>query len=1191
MKVNSHRRRRPGEPARRRGFSLLRVGDWRVPTKLAASLVLPAVAFLVIAGVQINASVDNATKLDQFASGIKVARQLTSLISALQLERDQTAGVLAKSAAGTAGDPNAIAAALGPDWNATNKAVQDFTVATRPLRGIPVFATAGTALTADFLQLNLIRQGVQNRWVRASAAFDQYSLVVQHLFDLVPSGATSGADTESTLNVQSLLALAEVQELTDQLRGLIFADTTAGTFGPDDFETLAAIQARQQSAIQQFRSSASPAHLATYDQTLRSTPVSAVARLQQQVIGQARGTTVSVSPDDWWRASSDQLQLLRNVEQDLLEDSINGAVKRSSQQRQDAFLATSAIVLVMLLALLLSFLIGRSMARSLRQLRAQALDVAQHRLPEAIHRLRNLPRGETVTVDTTTRIKSSDEIGEVADAFTAVHRSAVSLAVEQAVMRRNVNSMFINLARRSQTLVERQLQLLDSLEAAETDPDQLSSLFRLDHLATRMRRNDENLLVLAGSEATRRWAQPVSLAAVTLAAMAEIEQYARIRQDVSNDVFVVGHAVSDIVHLLAELLENATTFSPPDSVVTVSGWPAANGREAMLTIEDHGLGMTESGLVEANERVATPVAIDVAASERMGLVVVGHLADRHNVQVRLDGSDEGVRAYVTLPNRLLAPPPDGGGLYGGATGRLIDNTRAGFEVDAPAADRATGPVDAPVGADAVDTVAVADLGDPNADTAVMPILVRPSSTPGVPGVAAPPLPPEVLADAAGAAPIAAPPGWPPSPLPAVPVADRLIFTHRPANAPVSAMPVSGAPVSGVPAAAGESDTASRTPREASVSGPSVSDLPTSGAPISGAPVSGAPISGAPVSGVPVSAVSAANGAVEAAQASVESGPAAGPSFTSAGLPTRPLAGAAGTPPHPGSGTPTGAPPSAPPAGPGGPTTGPGTRGAAGSSGASGLPRIPVPTSGLPAPTSGIPAAPTSGLPAPTSGIPRPTSGIPRPTSGIPRPTSGIPRPTSGIPRPTSGIPRPTSGLPAPTSGNPPAMSDIPHPTSGVPAAPMSGLPTPGSGIPAQRAGSNGRSTPPPSRRGPTRAEDILDAAARGGAGTPAASNGTRWWSKGGAGSAGRVSPPSVAAPREPVTAGTSEAGLPIRRPMAQLPAEQAAAPPAPMVTVTHGEPDPDQVSSMLARFYSGVHRAGSEDENPTVPINGPRSTA
>lgn len=803
MKVNSHRRRRPGEP-QRRSASLFRVRDWRVPTKLAAVLVLPAVAFLVIAGVQINVSVQDATKLDQFAQGVKVGRQLTDLIHQLQLERDRTVGYLAKTTSGPPpSGPNPAADDLAESQAATDAALQAFSEQARPLLKNPIFSGVQNRMAADFTDLGLVRDGVAHRWLREEAVFDQFSVTIQHLFDLVPDRPDIGGDSQSVAEVSSLMDLAQAKELKDQLRGRIFAATSAGKFAPDDFETFSEIQARQIAAIERFRASASPRHLALYDQNLRQTAVSTVARLQQEIISRSRGAAVGVSAEDWWRASTQELEYIRSIEKLMLEDAINGAGDRSSTQRTNAIVATSAIVLVMLLALLLSWLIGRSMARSLRQLRAQALDVAQHRLPEAIQRLRTLPRGETVTVDTTTRVRSSDEIGEVADAFTAVHRSAVSLAVEQAVMRRNVNSMFVNLARRSQTLVERQLQLLDQLESAETDPDQLANLFRLDHLATRMRRNDENLLVLAGSEATRRWAQPVSLSAVMLAAMAEIEQYARIRHDVSNDVFVVGHAVSDIVHLFAELLENATTFSPPDTVVTVTGWPAQQAREATIVIEDKGIGMTESGLLEANERVSSPIAIDVAASERMGLVVVGHLADRHGVSVRLTASEDGVTAYVTLPARLLATPPDGVGLYGNsAATRLAGAARLPIPVDGGASQ-------APAGATPI----------VDAPTAVLPALPSRPSQPAppetepvdgepaddeadsdVPSVAAPPLP---------QAPRAAP----------VP------------NAPVSAAPVSSAPVSAAP----------------------VSAVPVSAAPVSAVPVSAAPVSAVPVSATPASA--------------------------------------------------------------------------------------------------------------------------------------------------------------------------------------------------------------------------------------------------------------------------------------------------------------------------------------------------
>ncbi|WP_190249319.1 sensor histidine kinase, partial [Dactylosporangium sucinum] len=832
MKVNSHRRRRPGEP-QRRSASLVRVRDWRVPTKLAAVLVLPAVAFLVIAGVQINASVQDASKLDQFAQGVKVGRQLTDLIHQLQLERDRTAGLLAKSTtvAATSGSTSDNQE-LFADYAQTDAALAAFSRAARPLLQNPMFNQTQNRIAADFQDLALVREGVKSRWLRQEAVFDQYSETIQHLFDLVPDRPDIGGDSQSVSEVSSLMDLAQAKELKDQLRGRIFAAASAGKFAPDDFAQFSEIQARHAAAVERFRSTASPRHLALYDRNLRQPAVSTVSRLQQEVISRARGAQVGVTPEEWWLASTAELDYIRSIEQELLEDAIEGAADRSATQRNEAFLATSVIVLVMLLALLLSWLIGRSMARSLRQLRAQALDVAQHRLPEAIQRLRTLPRGETVTVDTTTRVRSSDEIGEVADAFTAVHRSAVSLAVEQAVMRRNINSMFVNLARRSQTLVERQLQLLDQLESAETDPDQLANLFRLDHLATRMRRNDENLLVLAGSEATRRWAQPVSLSAVTLAAMAEIEQYARIRHDVSNDVFVVGHAVADIVHLLAELLENATTFSPPDTVVTVSGWPANGGKDAMIVIEDKGIGMTESGLVDANERVSTPIAIDVAASERMGLVVVGHLADRHGVHVRLSATDEGVTAYVTLPQRLLAAAPDGVGLYGGSGNRLAGATRLPIAMEGLASP----------------PLPAVPSGDPlDSPTAVLPALPgRPAETgdprpvSGVPAVAAPPLPgaavpattwpvassasgaaaePDVVAGN-GAAPVSG------APVPAAPVS----------AAPVSAQPVSAQPVSAQP-----------------VSAQPVSAQPVSAQPVSAQPVSAQPVSAQPVSAQPVSA--------------------------------------------------------------------------------------------------------------------------------------------------------------------------------------------------------------------------------------------------------------------------------------------------------------------------------------------------
>jgi signal transduction histidine kinase len=659
-------------PSHRRPTPLgIRPRDWRVRTKLASVLMLPLIGFLVLAGVQMVSSIRSSLALRSVAAQVALGRQVTALVHELQRERDHTVGLLAAVAPPAGPDPQRNVADLSPDWTAVDRAADALSVAVAPLADAPAVATRYASAASSLAHLAQVRAGVQSGWLRERAVFDQYTHTIADLLALLPNPTTVGGDARLGQVVRALVNVSIAKELSAQIRGHLYAVCSAGQFSFSDFAQVADARAQRQAAIDRFRADADPASVTRYDDVVTGQAVQNASRLEQAVVDHAAAADLGVDPQQWWQASTTQLELMRGAEQQLLDAAISGTAARSAAASQTTVVATTGTALLLLVAVLTSLVIGASMGNNLNLLRDHALEVAHRRLPQVLEALRTAPAEAPAAYAEPIPIATADEIGEVAQAFTAVHRSAVRLATEQAHMRRNVDAIFVNLARRSQTLVERQLQLLDALERAEVDPDQLDSLFHLDHLATRLRRNDENLLVLAGGETTRRWSEPVTLVSVVLAAAAEIEHYPRIRHDISDGIAVVGHAVADLVHLVAELLENATVFSPPDADVGAVGWADHNGG-AQIMISDQGIGMSAAAMARANQELTTPPTIDASSAERMGLVVVARLAHRHGIRVELRSSGRGLVAAVGIPAALIAPAstfsPAVGAGAGGGTG-------------------------------------------------------------------------------------------------------------------------------------------------------------------------------------------------------------------------------------------------------------------------------------------------------------------------------------------------------------------------------------------------------------------------------------------------------------------------------------------------------------------------------------------
>jgi signal transduction histidine kinase len=376
--------------------------------------------------------------------------------------------------------------------------------------------------------------------------------------------------------------------------------------------------------------------------------------------GSALGAPVRLTfnPAEWVDRSEARLNAVNRVGDEILAD-VSGFVSGvRTDAEQTALLYLLVTAAAVLISALLAVVVARRVTKPLRELTVAADRLSGEQLPALVERLRSPTSESGGVILEPIGMRRNDEIGHLADAFDAIQRVTVEVAEEQAnLLRKGIGDIFVNLARRNQTLLDRQIEFIDQLESAEEDPDVLENLFKLDHLATRMRRNAESLLVLAGVETGHRRSRPVPLADVVRVAIGEVEDFARLALLSLDDATVSGTAAMDVAHLLSELMENATSFSPPETNVEILGHRSKDGGY-VISISDQGIGMSEEQFAEANRLLADPPLVGLTLSRSLGFTVVGRLAARLDVTVRLTASPTGgVTALVTLPETILQTAP------------------------------------------------------------------------------------------------------------------------------------------------------------------------------------------------------------------------------------------------------------------------------------------------------------------------------------------------------------------------------------------------------------------------------------------------------------------------------------------------------------------------------------------------------
>jgi signal transduction histidine kinase len=772
-----------GGPARRL-VPYRTLKNWRVRSRLILLVIIPTVTAVVGGGIFIASSLQRAVVDQRVVTMADLSDQVTGLVQALQTERQDTVrfimlgsgdggrGASAKSAI----PPTQELRLLGQDYATTDRwASQVKSRAGGIGSSYPGLAQQDSKSALTVIgNLPPIRATATGTQLPPLIVIKEYATAISDLLAVESQIAVGSSDSSLAGEVRVLGLVSSMKEEASQQQALLTSAlrpdlVSLGRFGPSQQSALTDAQAQQQGNLSEFGTAATASQQQRLDGVLSSPSIVQAQAQEQQAISLASSNSpIATDPtvSDASSALGYVVSGMRSAEQQFAGSVLSRGTSLHDGAIALAVIYSLAVALLLGIALITTLIIGRSMVRPLRRLRNGALEVAEDRLPEAVRRI-NEAGGDTIPADVDPiDVDSSDEIGEVARAFDQVHQEAVRLAGNEAALRGNVSAMFISLSRRSVPLIDRLSRMIDSLELTEDDPDRLSDLFSMDHLVTRMRRNSENLLVLAGEEPVRKWSEPVPLTDVVRAAASEIEQYGRVLLDIQPGIVVSGQAAADVVHLLAEIIENATTFSPDQAPVRVFGQEVSSGG-VMLEVTDRGIGISPGRLSDINWRLENPPLIDVSVSQHMGLFAVSRLAARSGVRIRLRAATpQGLSALVWLPatlagretahdaeerSRRLAESPSpsalrpGGRRARGGAGQAGAGNRRGsnwFRAQRPSGERVPASVPTAAPAAAPVSVPAAPIGVPAAPiTAPIPAMPSPAVPPPAMSASGPAQPP------------------------------------------------------------------------------------------------------------------------------------------------------------------------------------------------------------------------------------------------------------------------------------------------------------------------------------------------------------------------------------------------------------------------------------------------------------------